>query len=177
MPGENYDVARHATPRIPRARTVAMVQGTFTTCDPARKTGASRRANRARQRNAGRHRARRPALKFFDTTILALPYGSFSLDHQRKSGFLTPTYSQNTRRGLEVALPFYWNIAPEQDLTLTPAYMTKRGEQLRTDYRYISSTYKGELHHEFMPRDSRAADDPQRFLAAASAADHATAGA
>lgn len=131
-----------------------LVQGSFTTCEPGKEDWRieAREFVLDNEKQVGTVRDGR--LKFFDTTILALPYGSFSLDHQRKTGFLSPFYSQNTRRGLEVALPFYWNIAPEQDLTLTPAYMSKRGEQLRTDYRYISSTYKGELHHEFMPRDS-----------------------
>jgi len=92
-------------------------------------------------------------VKFFDTTILPIPYGSVSLDNQRKTGFLAPYWSQNSRRGLELAAPFYWNIAPERDLTLIPSVMTKRGEQLKAEFRYIDPSYRGEAHWEYMPND------------------------
>ncbi|HUN69601.1 MAG TPA: LPS assembly protein LptD, partial [Burkholderiales bacterium] len=92
--------------------------------------------------------------KFFDTTLLPIPYGSFSLDNQRKSGFLAPQYSHNTQRGFEIAVPYYWNISPEKDLTLTPSYMTRRGEQLKTDFRYLDRTYKGEFRYDFLPHDN-----------------------
>lgn len=131
-----------------------MVQGMFTTCEPGREDWRfeARELELDNEKQVGTVRDAR--FRFFDTTLLKLPYGSFSLDHQRKSGFLTPSYAQNTRRGLEVAVPYYWNIAPEQDLTLTPSIMSKRGEQLKTEYRYLDRAYSGELRVEFMPRDS-----------------------
>jgi LPS-assembly protein len=52
-----------------------------------------------------------------------------------------------------VAVPYYWNIAPERDLTLTPSFMTKRGAQLKTDFRYIDPTYSGNLRYELVPHD------------------------
>lgn len=131
-----------------------MVEGTFTTCEPGKEDWRfeARELELDNDKQVGTVRGAR--FKFFDTTLLALPYGSFSLDHQRKSGFLAPSYSQNTRRGLEAAAPYYWNIAPEQDLTLIPSVMTKRGSQLKTEYRYIDRAYTGELRYEYMPRDS-----------------------
>ncbi len=130
-----------------------LVNGAFTTCEPGREDWRfeARELEIDNEKQVGTVRDGR--LKFFDTTILPLPYGSFSLDHQRKSGFLTPYYSQNTRRGLEVGLPYYWNIAPERDLTIVPSIMTKRGEQLKSEFRYIDPKYSGELRHEYMPRD------------------------
>ena len=92
-------------------------------------------------------------LKMFDTTILPIPYGSVSLDNQRKTGFLAPQFSQNSRRGLQLGAPFYWNIAPERDLTLVPSVMTKRGAQLTAEFRYIDHAYRGEAHWEYMPED------------------------
>jgi LPS-assembly protein len=97
--------------------------------------------------------ARGARLRFLDTTILGTPYFSFPLDSQRKSGLLAPQYSQGTQRGAELGLPFYWNIAPEQDATLTPTVMSKRGEQLKTRYRYLAPRFAGELHAEYMPED------------------------
>jgi LPS-assembly protein len=66
---------------------------------------------------------------------------------------LAPYYSQNSRRGLEVGIPYYWNIAPEVDATLTPVYMVKRGEQLKSQARYLQSSYAGELKLEYLPND------------------------
>ncbi|MDA8107786.1 MAG: LPS-assembly protein LptD [Betaproteobacteria bacterium] len=93
-------------------------------------------------------------LEFLGHTIAATPYASFPLTNARKTGFLAPSFGHNTRRGFEVALPFYWNIAPEQDLTLTPDYMTKRGAELRSDYRFLGRTYSGEARLEYLPHDN-----------------------
>ena len=103
--------------------------------------------------NTEEGRARDAKLRFLDTTIAYLPYASFPLEDQRKSGFLTPYYAQNTRRGLEIGVPVYWNIAPERDATFTGVYMSKRGEQLKTDFRYIDPRYTGELKYEYLPYD------------------------
>ena len=97
--------------------------------------------------------ARDMKLRFLDTTIAYLPYASFPLEDQRKSGFVTPYLSQNTLRGLEFGVPYYWNIAPEQDATFTPVYMSKRGEQLKSDYRYIDRAYSGQMRLEYLPDD------------------------
>jgi LPS-assembly protein len=132
---------------------VRMVKGTFTTCAPGKEDWRfeANELELDNERQVGTVRNGR--LKFFDTTILPLPYGSFSLDKQRKTGLLAPYYSQNSQRGLEVAAPYYWNIAPEQDLLLVPGFMTKRGAQLKTEYRFLGPTYIGEVRYDFMPHD------------------------
>ena len=130
-----------------------LVQGSLTSCEPGKEDWRfeARELEIDNDKQLGTIRDGR--LKFFDTTILPLPDGSFSLDNQRKSGFLVPSYSQNSRRGLELTAPYYWNIAPELDLTLTPAVMSKRGEQLRSEFRYIDRTYAGSLRYEILPHD------------------------
>ncbi len=130
-----------------------LVQGMFTTCEPGKEDWRFEAGEMELDNERQVGTVRNGRFKFFDTTILPLPYGSFSLDNQRKSGFLTPRFSQNTRRGLEFALPYYWNIAPERDLTLTPTYMTKRGVQLKTQLRYLDPAYRGEASYEYMPQD------------------------
>jgi LPS-assembly protein len=92
-------------------------------------------------------------LRFLGATILGTPYFSFPLENRRKSGLLAPHYSQTTLRGAELTVPFYWNIAPEQDMTLTPTFMSKRGEQLKTQYRYLGASYVGEARVEYLPQD------------------------
>jgi LPS-assembly protein len=97
--------------------------------------------------------AQRPRLRFLDTTILALPFASFPLENRRKSGLLWPYYAHSTTRGFEVGLPFYWNIAPEYDYTLTPIDMTKRGFLFRNQGRYLGRSHVGDLKFEYMPGD------------------------
>ena len=130
-----------------------LVKGSFTSCEPGREDWRFEAGELEIDNERSVATLRDGRFKFFDTTLLPLPYGSFSLDKQRKSGFLTPHYGQSTRRGPEVAVPYYWNIAPERDLTITPSYMTKRGEQLKTDFRYMDRTYAGDLRYELVPHD------------------------
>ncbi|HEY5898260.1 MAG TPA: LPS assembly protein LptD, partial [Burkholderiales bacterium] len=97
--------------------------------------------------------ARKPRLRFFEHTILAFPYAEFPLENRRKSGLLTPYYSQTSTRGLEFGMPYYWNIAPERDATITPVYMARRGFQLKNHLRYMQQPYAGEVRYEYLPDD------------------------
>ena len=97
--------------------------------------------------------AKSPRLRFFDVPILGAPAGSFPLENKRRSGLLAPYYSQSSQRGFEVALPYYWNIAPEYDDTLTPVTMTKRGVQLKNQFRYLNPKFNGQLKLEYLPDD------------------------
>ncbi len=130
-----------------------LTRGSFTTCEPGKDDWKFEAGELELDYEAGSGKLRDGRLRFLDTTILALPYGTFPLENRRKTGFLAPYYSHNTRRGIEVGIPFYWNMAPERDLTLLPVYMTKRGEQLRTEFRYLDARYSGELRIEHMPED------------------------
>jgi LPS-assembly protein len=130
-----------------------MTRASFTTCEPGDKGWVIEARELDLDYETEEGKARDMRLRLMDTTIFALPYASFPLENRRKSGFLAPHYSQGTRRGLEVGVPYYLNIAPEQDLTLTPLYMSKRGAQLKTNYRYMGKDYAGDLRLEYMPED------------------------
>ena len=99
-----------------------------------------------------------PKLRFFDVPILAFPFATFPLENRRRSGILTPYYAHTTNRGFEFGLPYYWNIAPERDLTITPVYMAKRGLQLKNHGRYLDRDFNGELRLEYMPEDKEFRD-------------------
>ena len=130
-----------------------LVNGTFTTCRPGQEDWRLEADALELDYDTEEGRARYPRLRFFGHTVLTAPYVSFPLENRRKSGLLAPYYSQNSRRGLEVGIPYYWNIAPEIDATLTPVYMVKRGEQLKNQARYLQSSYAGELKLEYLPND------------------------
>jgi len=85
---------------------------------------------------------------FQGAPILYWPYLSFPLSSDRKSGFLTPVLGTNSARGVEFSLPYYFNLAPNYDATLTPRYMTKRGLQLNGQFRYLFPDMAGEIDAE-----------------------------
>jgi LPS-assembly protein len=93
-------------------------------------------------------------LRFMDVPLLAVPSLSFALNADRKSGFLSPTIGIDSISGLEVATPYYLNIAPNRDATVTATAMTKRGVALDTEFRYLEDTYQGKSLFNFMPGDA-----------------------
>lgn len=93
-------------------------------------------------------------LSFFSVPILPVPELTFPLSDKRKSGLLPPTFGIDNLNGVEVTLPYYWNIAPNRDLTLFPALMSKRGVDLGGEFRYLEPTYAGTLRANYMPSDT-----------------------
>ncbi|MDR3395533.1 MAG: LPS-assembly protein LptD [Parasulfuritortus sp.] len=92
-------------------------------------------------------------LEYMGVPIMYAPTFDFALDDNRKSGFLSPSMGVSNTRGLEVITPWYWNIAPNQDATFTPRYMSQRGLQLGTEYRYLEPGYSGTAVVEALPDD------------------------
>lgn len=87
-------------------------------------------------------------LYFKDVPILGSPWMSFPLSGERKSGVLPPTIGMTTTGGAEVMVPYYFNLAPNYDLTLYPKYIARRGLQLGAETRYLGDTYSGNIHIE-----------------------------
>ncbi|MDD2729864.1 LPS assembly protein LptD [Malikia sp.] len=92
-------------------------------------------------------------LHFKGLPILGAPYVEFPLSDQRRSGLLPPSLNIATQSGIEVALPYYLNLAPRRDATLTPTLMSKRGVDLGGEFRYLESDFSGELSGAYMPGD------------------------
>ncbi|MDR3298908.1 MAG: LPS assembly protein LptD [Candidatus Accumulibacter sp.] len=102
---------------------------------------------------------------FKDVPILYTPWLSFSLNNERKSGFLPPSFGVNSDNGFEYEQAYYWNIAPNIDATLSPRAMARRGVQLGGDFRYLNTAlggiYRGDLKVEYLPGD-RLRDNDRR---------------
>ena len=93
-------------------------------------------------------------IDFKGVPILPVPSISFPLTDKRKSGFLPPTLDPfNSINGATVAQPYYWNIAPNRDATITPTLMTARGVDMGLEYRYLEPTYTGDVKLNYMPDD------------------------
>ncbi|NQW93601.1 MAG: LPS-assembly protein LptD [Polaromonas sp.] len=93
-------------------------------------------------------------LRFKNVPILAFPTISFPLSEKRKSGLLPPTFNLDSTSGFEVSQPYYFNIAPNRDATLTTTVMSKRGINLGGESRYLERDYAGRLRTNFLPSDS-----------------------
>ena len=98
--------------------------------------------------------ARGVQLRFMDVPVLALPALSFGLTGERRSGWLSPLVGVDTVNGIDLQAPYYWNIAPNRDATVTPRWMSKRGLSAETELRYLESDYSGQARLNLMPQDS-----------------------
>ena len=132
----------------------------FTTCDPPRpgwdidsdvwKVSARElRLNHETDRGTGKH----VLLTIKKIPVFYSPYMSFPLSDARKTGFLTPFFGASTNGGAELHTPFYWNIAPNFDATLTPRMITDRGLMAMGEFRYLTKTMRGGLNLEYLPDD------------------------
>jgi LPS-assembly protein len=92
-------------------------------------------------------------IRFKDIPFMYAPYMEFPTSDKRRSGFLFPELSISSSRGIELAVPWYWNITTNHDAVITPHYMEKRGFSLDGDYRYLTRSTNGELKGSYLPSD------------------------
>ncbi|HEO9033937.1 MULTISPECIES: LPS assembly protein LptD [Serratia] len=95
------------------------------------------------------------------------PYLQLPVGDKRRSGFLIPNAKYGSNNGFEFMLPYYWNIAPNYDATITPHYMSKRGLQWQTEFRYLVQPGLGLMEFDWLPDDKEYGkdnDDSKRWL-------------
>ena len=126
---------------------------TFTTCRPGASDWLLRAEALEVDQVEGLATASDATLRFFDVPILYSPTLSFPIDDRRRSGLLVPTLGQTTNTGFDVSVPYYLNLAPNYDLTLTPRVMSKRGALLGGEFRFLTPSSNGTLLAEYLPRD------------------------
>ena len=96
--------------------------------------------------------------------VLYLPYFAFPVTSQRQSGLLFPNISSSSTNGVDVSQPFYWNIAPNLDATLTPRLLTNRGIQFNSEFRYLTASQQGELTLEYLASDDEYINSDARYF-------------
>ncbi|USE35594.1 LPS-assembly protein LptD [Endozoicomonas sp. SCSIO W0465] len=139
--------ARGSAERIVRNEnaTLELSDATYTTCPPGDKGWQLSGQNVTLNMGSGQGLARNAVVRVQGLPILYTPYLSFPIDDRRKSGFLYPTLSQSSDNGFDFSIPYYLNIAPNYDATLTPRYMSKRGVMVENEFRYLTGNTQGEL--------------------------------
>ncbi|MEM6819553.1 MAG: LPS assembly protein LptD [Pseudomonadota bacterium] len=138
---------------IDREGTLELNEVKYTTCPPEVDDWLVRAGSIVLDTNSGVGTARGLTLRFKDVPILYTPYLSFPISTQRKTGFLLPNLGQSARNGLDISTPWYWNIAPAYDATITPRILSRRGIQLDTQVRYLTESSVGEIGLAHLPGD------------------------
>lgn len=96
---------------------------------------------------------------FKGVPIMYLPWMSFPLGSERKSGFLFPSIGHTSRSGFQTAVPYYWNIAPNADATIEPILYSRRGIDFSGDLRHMRERQRSEFTYHFLPSDDIAQRD------------------
>ncbi len=102
-------------------------------------------------------------VRFFGVPVFYFPKASFPINGERKTGFLFPSIGSSDSSGTVVEVPYYINIAPNQDATVNLRYLSDRGVQVMGEYRYLGEKYDGIFRGEFLPGDDIYGDDRSAF--------------
>ena len=99
--------------------------------------------------------ARDVLMRFKNVPVFYTPYISFPLGDERKSGVLFPSFGHSGSDGYQIQVPYYFNLAPNYDLTLTPGYLSARGVQLGAELRFLTTASHGSVEGSYLPGDSK----------------------
>lgn len=145
---------------------IRLTNSTYTTCSPGNDDWYAKTESMKLDYDREVGEGTNGTVYFKDVPIFYTPWLSFSLNNARKSGFLAPSLGTSSDNGVEFDLPYYWNIAPNMDATITPRVMSRRGVQLNNEFRYLNTAfgglYSGEVNAEILP-DDRLRDGDQRY--------------
>ena len=132
---------------------------TYSTCDVGSHMWEFRAKTMILNKDTGVGEGRSVTMRFKNVPFMYVPYMTFPLDDRRKSGFLYPTFGSSTRSGLFLNLPYYLNLAPNYDATITPGYYSDRGFMLGGEFRYMVPRSNGTIDFQYMANDKGSEDD------------------
>jgi len=135
---------------------------TYTACSEADPAWQIEARELSIDQESGTATARDFKLRVGGIAVLYAPYASFPIDDRRKSGFLSPRVGVGSD-GFDFAAPYYWNLAPNYDATMTPRWISDRGIQLGGEFRYLYPGGLGQFDLEYLPSDDILDRDRERF--------------
>ncbi|HEX9474764.1 MAG TPA: LPS assembly protein LptD [Steroidobacteraceae bacterium] len=145
--GEADAVYMHQANRIELENVV------YTTCPPGSAAWQLRAQHITLDTRKLRGVGRNTRVVFKGLPILYLPWISFPLSSARETGLLFPTLGSSSRNGATLSAPWYWNIAPNKDLTFTPTIYSRRGIDTGVEYRLLTPSGSGILQANYLPDD------------------------
>ena len=141
-----------------------LTEGSYTRCEPDdvfwRMTGGEIAIDNVERQGT----ARNVRLEIADIPVFYFPYLRFPVGSDRMSGFLFPSISNDDTNGWDIAVPYYWNIAPQLDATIAPRYIQYRGTGLELETRHLSPSFNTEVRLAGLPNDKGGDDEDARRL-------------
>ncbi len=125
----------------------------YSTCSPISRTWELDAKSIDLNQATGEGVAHQSTMRIKGIPILYLPYFEFPLTDQRKSGFLYGTIGGGTTSGFNFGIPYYFNLAPNYDDTLTGTLYTKRGLLFDNNFRYLTTMSSGNIDAQVIPYD------------------------
>lgn len=141
--------------RISEDGTLKLDGVSYTTCPPDSNDWLIEAKDIDLDTRAGVGVARGMKLRFQGMPILYAPYLSFPIGDARKSGILAPEIGSTQRGGNEILVPYYFNLAPNYDATVTPHLMSDRGLQMQTQFRYLGDSMNGNVRADYLGSDNK----------------------
>ena len=131
-----------------------LINTKFNTCAPGDASWYIKAKSIDANQETGIGVAKSALLVFGGVPVLYTPWADFPLNGNRKSGLLVPNISTGSD-GLELSLPYYLNLAPNLDATVTPGIISSRGVRLGGQVRYLEPKYHGQIEGTWMPDDKK----------------------
>ena len=98
--------------------------------------------------------ARNAVVRVKDVPVFYVPWLRFPISDERQSGWLFPSVGFSDDAGLDLAVPYYFNIAKNLDATLTPRVLTRRGFSLAGEVRHKIRYGDTEIGAAILPNDN-----------------------
>lgn len=141
-------------------RYTILENGTFTSCLPGSNTWSVVGSEVIHDREEQVAEIWNARFKVGPVPIFYSPYLQLPVGDKRRSGFLIPNAKYSTTNYFEFYLPYYWNIAPNMDATITPHYIHKRGNVMwENEFRYLTHAGAGLMELDYLPSDNVYKDD------------------
>ncbi|UQY44825.1 LPS assembly protein LptD [Mixta hanseatica] len=135
------------------SRYTILENGSFTSCLPGSNSWSVVGSEVIQDREEQVAEIWNARFKLGAVPIFYSPYLQLPIGDRRRSGFLIPNAKYSNNDGFQFALPYYWNIAPQMDATITPNYQSKRGLQWQNEFRYLTTAGAGLVEFDYLPSD------------------------
>ena len=133
--------------------SMLLKQGEFTRCEPNNNGWSLVAKSLEVQEGDVFATTRGTVLKIKSVPVFYAPYLRVPVNDQRQTGLLTPAVGYSSEDGLDLALPYYLNLAPNLDATIVPRVVTQRGVGLEGELRYLSSRQQSAIDLAILPSD------------------------
>ena len=134
-------------------RYTILENGTFTSCLPGSNSWSVVGSQVIQDREEQVAEIWNARFKLGPVPVFYSPYLQLPIGDRRRSGFLIPNAKYSNNDGFQFALPYYWNIAPQMDATITPNYLSRRGLQWQNEFRYLTQAGTGLVEFDYLPSD------------------------